>query len=82
MKNVLEVDHLSVRFGKTHVLTDLTFSVSEGSSLAIIGSNGAGKTVLLKALLESIAFAGAVRWLLGTRIGYVPRSWTSSATCR
>ena len=55
------------------MLTNLTFSVSEGSSLAIIGPNGAGKSVLLKTLLGSIPFEGTVRWAPGTRIGHVPQ---------
>jgi ABC-type branched-subunit amino acid transport system ATPase component len=43
-ENVLEVSHLSVHFGITRVLADLSFSVATGNSLAIIGPNGAGKT--------------------------------------
>jgi zinc transport system ATP-binding protein len=71
--NVLDVSHVSVRFGDTPVLTDLTFHVLPGTSLAIIGPNGAGKTVLLKALIGSISFEGTVQWARGTRIGYVPQ---------
>jgi zinc transport system ATP-binding protein len=70
---VLEVRGLSVRFGKTLVLNDLTFEVRARTSLAIIGPNGAGKTVLLKALIGSIPFEGAVHWACGVRIGYVPQ---------
>jgi zinc transport system ATP-binding protein len=71
--NLLEVSHLSVHFGATHVLTDLSFNVAKGSSLAIIGPNGAGKTVLLRALIGSLPFSGTVRWTEGVRIGYVPQ---------
>jgi zinc transport system ATP-binding protein len=72
-KNTLEVDGLSVHFGTTRVLTELSFSVAKGSALAIIGPNGAGKTVLLKTLIGSLPFAGTVRWVAGARIGYVPQ---------
>jgi zinc transport system ATP-binding protein len=71
--SVLEVNHLSIRFGKTRVVTDLSFDVSRGTSLAIIGPNGAGKTVLFRALIGSIPFEGTVQWAPGTRIGYVPQ---------
>jgi zinc transport system ATP-binding protein len=71
--NVLEVADLSVSFGKTQVLKNLTFSVRSGMSLAIIGPNGAGKSVLLRALLGSIPFEGSIRWASGARIGYVPQ---------
>ena len=71
--NVLEVERLSVTFGRTAVLRDLSFSVAGGSSLAIIGPNGSGKTVLLKALIGAVPYRGSVRWAAGTRIGYVPQ---------
>jgi zinc transport system ATP-binding protein len=70
---ILEVSHLSVRFGKTAVLQDLSFRVDRGSSLAILGPNAAGKTVLFRALIGAIPFGGSVRWAPGIRIGYVPQ---------
>ena len=73
MELVLEVSRLSVRFGKTSVLRDLTFRVERGHSLAILGPNAAGKTVLFRALIGAIPFDGTVRWAAGTRIGYVPQ---------
>jgi zinc transport system ATP-binding protein len=71
--DVLEVSHLSIRFGEIRVLGDLSFRVPRGTSLAIIGPNGSGKTVLFKALIGAIPFDGAVRWAPGVRIGYVPQ---------
>jgi zinc transport system ATP-binding protein len=70
---ILEVSRLSVTFGNTSVLTDLSFGVERGAALAIIGPNGAGKTVLFKALIGAIPFEGQVRWAPGTRIGYLPQ---------
>jgi zinc transport system ATP-binding protein len=71
--NVLEVEHLDVRFGEKRVLADMSFHVPEGSALAIIGPNGSGKTVLFRALIGSIPHAGVVRWASGARIGFVPQ---------
>jgi zinc transport system ATP-binding protein len=71
--NILEVTDLSVRFGSTAVLRHLTFSIPAGMSLAIIGPNGVGKSVLLRALLGSIPSEGAIRWASVARIGYVPQ---------
>ncbi len=51
----------------------MTFSVSEGETLAIIGPSGSGKTVLLKALIGAIPSRGEIRWAPGTTIGYVPQ---------
>lgn len=73
MDDVLEVSHLSIRFGEMRVVTDLSFGVARGTSLAIIGPNGSGKTVLFKALIGAIPFDGDVRWAPGIRIGYVPQ---------
>ena len=73
MEHVLEVSQLSVRFGKTFVLRDLSFHVERGHSLAILGPNAAGKTVLFRALIGAIPFDGLVRWAQGTRMGYVPQ---------
>lgn len=72
-QNALDVGRLSVQFGATRVLSDLSFSVPTGSSLAIIGPNGSGKTVLFRALIGAVRFEGEVHWAPGTRIGYVPQ---------
>jgi len=73
MPSALEVDNLSISFGETNVFQGLTFSVAEGTSLAIIGPNGCGKTVLFKALVGSISYRGRIQWAPGVRIGYVPQ---------
>jgi zinc transport system ATP-binding protein len=73
LDNVLDVEHLSVRFGDNQVLNDLSFQVVQGSSLAIIGPNGVGKTVLLQALLGWVPSSGSVHWANGVRFGYVPQ---------
>jgi len=69
----LDVSHLSVRFGRNTVLRDLTFRITRGTSLAILGPNAAGKTVLFRALVGAIPFEGNITWAEGTRIGYVPQ---------
>ena len=48
--NILEVQHIAKRFGSAEVLNDISFSLGEGESLAIIGSSGSGKTTLLRCL--------------------------------
>ena len=73
MTHVLKVENLSVAFGKTEVLKDVSFSIEQGDSLAIIGPNGSGKTVLFKALVGTLRHRGHIHWAPMTRIGYVPQ---------
>jgi ABC-type branched-subunit amino acid transport system ATPase component/sugar phosphate permease len=43
---VLEVSGLAKAFGGNQVLADLSFSLSQGESLGVIGPNGSGKTTM------------------------------------
>jgi zinc transport system ATP-binding protein len=72
-ENALEVTNLSVRLGATDVLHDLSFSVPKGTSLAVIGPNGSGKTVLFRALIGAIPFEGTIHWAPEVHLGYVPQ---------
>lgn len=73
MSTALDVAHLTVAFGRTEILRDVSFRVDRGTTLAIIGPNGSGKTVLLKALIGAVPATGSVCWEPGTIIGYVPQ---------
>ena len=47
---MLEVQHLSVSYGVTEVLRDVSFVVPERSIVALLGGNGSGKTTTLNVL--------------------------------
>ncbi len=49
--SVLELNHVSKRFGEQEVIKELTFSVKEHSVFGFIGKNGAGKTTTMKMIL-------------------------------
>ena len=48
--SILAVENITKRFGTTEVLGDISFSLKEGESLAILGVSGSGKTTLLRCL--------------------------------
>lgn len=51
---LLQVENLTVQFGRQAVLRQLSMEVRKGETLAIIGESGCGKTVLLKTLVALI----------------------------
>ena len=73
MESILELEGMGVRFGAARILRDLTFQLPTGSTLAVIGPNGSGKSVFFRALIGALPHDGTLRWLPGTRFGYVPQ---------
>ncbi|GAB6069854.1 manganese ABC transporter ATP-binding protein MntB [Thiomicrorhabdus hydrogeniphila] len=47
----LTVENLSMRYHHKPVLTDVSFSIPAGKTIAIVGPNGAGKSSLLKGIM-------------------------------
>jgi branched-chain amino acid transport system ATP-binding protein len=59
---MLEVKDLSVRYGPLEAVRGISFEVHEGQIVALIGSNGAGKSTTLKALMGLVEVAaGSIR---------------------
>ena len=61
-ENVVELDGVSRRFGKTVALDGLSLRVPRGCVYGLVGVNGAGKTTLIKHILGLLkARSGSVR---------------------
>src|ERR1700689_5588620 len=89
---LLELDHVTKRFGRVVIVEDLSFPVGPGDTVGIVGPNGAGKTSLFGLISGDLApdagqisFAGrqvtrldaAARCRLGIGRTYqVPRPFT------
>ncbi len=50
MKTILEVNNLSLAYGKQEIARDISFPVYEGEVACIVGRSGCGKTTLFHAL--------------------------------
>lgn len=70
-KDVLSVKNLSKRFENNCLFQDVSFEITRGEHVAIIGDNGTGKTTLLKIINELLP-ADSGSFTLGTNvaIGY------------
>lgn len=74
---LLRCEGLSLSYDGKPVLSDLSFSVSSGDYLCIVGENGAGKSTLMKGVLGllkpvsgEIIFSGGLKQ---NEIGYLPQ---------
>jgi zinc transport system ATP-binding protein len=69
----LVVENLGVRLQARTVLENISFKVRRGSTLAIVGPNGGGKTTLFRVLLNLVPHTGSIKWSNDAKIGYVPQ---------
>ncbi|BDQ34979.1 ATP-binding cassette domain-containing protein [Pseudodesulfovibrio portus] len=51
---LVEMRHISKRFGGVHAVKNVTIDLMPGEVVGVVGHNGAGKTVLMKALSGAI----------------------------
>ena len=45
---LIEVNGLKKSFGGVHAVRDVSFGISPGEAVALVGDNGAGKSTVLK----------------------------------
>ncbi|HEU4708094.1 MAG TPA: ABC transporter ATP-binding protein [Methylophilaceae bacterium] len=83
---VIEINHVSRRFGAIQAVDDVSLNIVEGETLGLIGHNGAGKSTLFKMMLGLIPPTSGSIHIQGTpvrgrafrelrrRIGYLPEN--------
>ncbi|MBQ5677228.1 MAG: ATP-binding cassette domain-containing protein, partial [Lachnospiraceae bacterium] len=77
---MLEVQHLTKKYGKNLANDDLNFTISDGTITVMLGPNGAGKSTAIKSIIGFLKYKGKItidgmdnKSLEATRIiGYVP----------
>lgn len=67
----LEVNGLNKSFDDLHVLKNLDLTIEVGEKVAILGTNGIGKSTFLKCLVGDLTpESGIVKWSENVNIGY------------
>ncbi|OGB04160.1 MAG: microcin ABC transporter ATP-binding protein [Burkholderiales bacterium RIFCSPHIGHO2_12_FULL_69_20] len=62
---LLEVEHLSVRFGTSTVVDDISFTIAAGDRFALVGESGSGKSITALSVLRLVDAAvssGVIRF--------------------
>ena len=70
----LKIKNLTYSIGDKTILDNITFSVTSGDVIAVVGKNGVGKTTLLNNILEKLNKTSQIT-LVGENptLGYVPQ---------
>lgn len=75
--SILSTSSLKVSYGTTTALNNVTFQIQKGGMIGVLGSNGCGKTTLLKALAGLLRGYDGKIWICDR-----PLSWkTNEFTC-
>lgn len=70
--NYLSVENLSKAFGERKLFSNISFGISQGQKIALVGINGAGKSTLMKIIMgQEIADTGQVAINNSVKIAYV-----------
>lgn len=73
-RNALEVEGLTKGFDNGPLFKNLNLLLEVGEKLAVLGTNGVGKSTLLKTLVGDLQpDSGTVKWSENARIGYYAR---------
>ena len=66
--SLLRLDGVSVRYGKSQALTNVSLRVEAGEVVTLIGANGAGKSTLMRAIMRLVPLRGGTIEYDGCRL--------------
>ncbi|MCY3984275.1 MAG: ABC transporter ATP-binding protein [Roseovarius sp.] len=69
---MLEVNGVNSFYGKAHVLRDLSLEVPHGQVVALLGRNGAGKSTMMKSVMQMVRTASGSIKFQGREISGLP----------
>ena len=68
--DVLQAESLSIGYEEV-IAGNLSFAITKGDSIALVGPNGIGKSTLLKTIIKALpALSGTIRYGTNVSIGY------------
>ncbi len=71
---MISINNLTLSFGSYNLLDDISFHISEGEHIALVGKNGAGKSTILKLIVgQDAPTIGSIVKPSGLSIGYLPQ---------
>ena len=68
---ILKVENLFVNYGAIQAIKGISFEISKGEIVSLIGANGAGKTTTLRAISGIVESSGSI-FLNGANLGHIP----------
>jgi ATP-binding cassette subfamily F protein 3 len=81
MQTILSVQNLVFRYPTQDIFNDVSFNIFEGDRVAFVGSNGTGKTTLIKLILgKEEPTKGNIALARNINIGYLSQEVISSET--
>ena len=72
METILKVDNINVYYGSIHAIKGVSFEVSQGEIVTLIGANGAGKSTTLNTISGLLRSKTGSVTFLGEDLGKVP----------
>ncbi|MBS7373447.1 MAG: ABC-F family ATP-binding cassette domain-containing protein, partial [Muribaculaceae bacterium] len=63
-------ENVGKSYGNLNVLHDCTFTIKRGEKVAFVGKNGAGKSTMVKCIMNEIPFDGSLKIGHNVKIGY------------
>nr|WP_213395338.1 ATP-binding cassette domain-containing protein [Yoonia sp.] len=82
MVTIVRADNVSMSYGGTPILKGVSFALEAGEALSLIGSNGAGKSSLIRCLLRLEPVTSGRISLFGREIQNLKPSELRSSRCR
>lgn len=70
-KTLVNIEDLSISYGSKHVFENFNLTIQQGEKILIKGSNGCGKSSILKAIVGETEYKGTIKKAENIKISYI-----------